>query len=121
MDVSYVSELSAQEVEDRRFSTLDLCSPEAFTIIVGSHEEWYERCAAVKRMFLRYRLKIDVFAAGTDFDFVQESHLVLFNEKGQFGRGGGVLVRPDQHILLDLRSDISAEEIASQMRQHLGL
>ncbi|GLI81110.1 hypothetical protein PoHVEF18_009481 [Penicillium ochrochloron] len=38
IDVSYVIELDEKQIEERRWSTLDLCAPDGFTLILGAKD-----------------------------------------------------------------------------------
>ena len=121
VDVSYVSELSSSEIAQRQFTTLDLCAPDSFTFIVASSESWQERIQHVKSHYAQSGPRITVYTLGADFD------LVIPGPRGKawidgagLNDGGGLLVRPDQHIQMRLESGTSAEEILASLQGHLG-
>ena len=120
VDVSYVSELSSTEMALRRFTTLDLCAPDAFTFIVGSTDVWAERIQQVNSLCERTGPKIAACAIGTDFDLIPGTRGNAWIEGTGLRDGGGLLVRPDQHIQMRLEATTSAEEILSSLRRHLG-
>ncbi|KAJ9647977.1 hypothetical protein H2199_001754 [Coniosporium tulheliwenetii] len=121
LDVSYVTEFSPDEVHARRFSSLDLCALDGFTLIVGSHEAWAARFDALQAATAQRGIKLRLCAADTDFDFVSHDHRDLFDEGARLTTGGGLLVRPDQHILLELTADVSVEDLKVALCRHLGL
>lgn len=120
IDVSYVKEFSKQDVETRKYSTLDLCPFDSFTVIVGARAPWAEAFRALEASMQAHGVKVCLQVAGQDFDFVEEQYAGLFAAEAGLTTGGGLLVRPDQHILHILRSDDGAEELGMVIRRHLG-
>lgn len=121
LDVSYVREFHQEAVDARRFSTLDLCSFDGFTFLVGKREEWTERLSKLANTKTGSKLKLRLFVVGEDFDFVEDHHRQLFEENAGLENGGGLLVRPDQHILTRLTADVSVEELEALLKKELGL
>ena len=120
VDVSYVSELSLDEVTQRQFTTLDLCAPDCFTFIVNSLEIWRERIQQVRTHYAQSGPKIAVYALSTDFDLVPGTRGQAWVEGAGLIGGGGLLVRPDQHIQMRLEAGTSGEEILASLKSHLG-
>ncbi|OCL07710.1 hypothetical protein AOQ84DRAFT_294575, partial [Glonium stellatum] len=120
IDVSYVTEFSQEEVLARQFSSLDLCAFDTFVIIVGSRQTWVQRFDALEAAVEKWGLKLRLYAVGSDFDFVHEPHRTLFDIGASFDIGGGLLVRPDQHILSKLAPNASVEDLKFSLSQHLG-
>jgi hypothetical protein len=120
VDVSYVSELSSEEIARRRFTTLDLCAPDSFTFILGSLESWDERIRQVRSRYAQSGPKVAVYALGADFELVPGPRADAWIDGAGLRNGGGLLVRPDQHILRQLQSETSAEEVLSSLESHLG-
>jgi hypothetical protein len=101
VDVSYVTEFSAEEVQRRTYSTLDLCEPGQFSLI-GDLE-----VPGVK-----------TFRLGQDFEVDgPEGHWWL--SRAGLLSGGGVLVRPDQHILMILTADTTVKAVQKAIKEHL--
>lgn len=121
LDVSYVHELDQKAVDARRFSTLDLCSPDSFTFLVGKSGEWTQRVSKLASTKPGSKLKLHIFGADDDFDYVEDYHRKLFNEGAGLENGGGLMVRPDQHILTCLTGDTSVEELETLLNKELGL
>jgi hypothetical protein len=126
IDVSYVVELCRNQVDldTRRWSILDLCAPDAFTIITGSSDkntpESHEpRILQVQDHLQTEGLRIDVWTAGRSFNFVG-AH-VGFAREVQLDNGGGLIVRPDQHILMTFDRATTASEMISALQEHLGV
>lgn len=121
LDVSYVTELSRDEVDACRFSMLDLCAVDAFTLIVGEYETWASRYHALLAAFSGWNLKLSLYAADQHFEIIRSDHRALFNDGVQLSSGGGLLVRPDQHILTKLSSDTCFLDMQLALEQHLGI
>lgn len=123
IDVSYVSEFSSSDISSRRYSTLDLCASNAFTFILGGspHSAWQERIQQVQSHYKETGCKFNTHRLGVDFDLVSnEEHGRAWEEKTGISQGGGLLVRPDQHILMALVSGTSTAEILLALEEHLG-
>jgi hypothetical protein len=119
VDVSYVSEFSASDIVQRRYSTLDLCAVDSFTFIIAkSNSTWRERIEQVESQLSA--CKFNTYELGSNFDVVPSPHGEKWVNDAALRSGGGLLVRPDQHILLPLKSDTSVEEIVGALRAHLG-
>lgn len=117
-----MTEFTPEEVALRRFSTLDLCPFDTFTLLVGSPKnKWMERFDALQSGILAERkVKLRLCVSGTGFEFVDEKHAALFDDEGGFKSGGGLLVRPDQHILAVLGPEDTAEHLEMAVRGHIG-
>lgn len=120
IDVSYTKELSQDEVEARKYSTLDLCPFDKFTLILGSRSAWSERFQDLQRSVRDYGVQVCSCVAGEDFDFVDQKYADRFANEVDLYTGGGLLIRPDQHILRILRTDDRAEELHTIILEHLG-
>jgi hypothetical protein len=121
VDISYVSELSPDQIAARQYSVLDLCAIDAFTMLVGSQSAWMDRFRELKRVLGQRGIKLSLFAADEDFTFTNKSHGKLFAEGVELGNGGGLVLRPDQHILLRLASGTTVAEVEADLLKHLGL
>lgn len=120
IDVSYVKELSQDEIEARKYSTLDLCPFDKFTLIVGSRSAWSERFQDLERFVKGHGVQLCSWVAGEDFDFVDQKYTDRFANEVDLYTGGGLLIRPDQHILRILRTDDKAEELHTIILEHFG-
>lgn len=132
VDVSYVREFSAEAVAARRYSTLDLCAPDGFTLLVGARSplrsmgdfRWGDSG-------VQGRVRVRVWAAGEDFDLVDVdvdegrgragADELKFAARAGWDVGGGLLVRPDQHLLRVLGPGDSCEDVESAIMGYLGL
>ncbi|KIV80785.1 hypothetical protein PV11_08261 [Exophiala sideris] len=119
-DVSYIEELTVEEIQRKRFSTLDLCSRGAFTLITSKDTVWhhrYDRVSGACHPSLPLRLVVE----SQDFDFLD----VVTRTKWCHGFGlhkdGAVLVRPDQHVLVVLRPDHTIEHVVYVLYDFLGI
>jgi hypothetical protein len=121
IDISYVSELSSDEIATRQYSVLDLCAVDSFTMLVGSQSAWMDKFRELRRGLSQRGIKVNMFAADEDFGFTNELHRKLFADGVELENGGGLVLRPDQHILTRLSSSTTAEEIQVDLVGHLGL
>ncbi|KAI1842426.1 hypothetical protein JX265_010416 [Neoarthrinium moseri] len=121
VDLSYIKEWSKEDVANRKASTLDLCSFDSFTLIVGSRQNWETTFHQVAADLKDRNIRIQLWASGTDFDFVFSPHRQLFDHQAGLQSGGAVLLRPDQHILAMLEAHESSSDIEQLIYNHLGL
>jgi hypothetical protein len=121
LNVSYVKEFTPSEVAVRQYSTLDLCSTDAFTLLVPTSEPWTQRFEELQTELARFNVKVQLWIDGEDFEFNDANQKALFQKDGGFGDGGALLVRPDQHIVGRLGHDATLEELKSLVLGHLGL
>lgn len=120
IDVSYVKEFSEQDVKSRQYSTLDLCMYDRFTLLVGSEGQWIERFQALEAAVKQYGATIALVADHRDFEFVFKRQEQLFTTEGKLGMGGGLLIRPDQHVLRLVQPTDPVACIEKSMVEHLG-
>lgn len=124
IDSSYVSEFSPDEVQTKRFSTLDLCPFDAFILIAdstsashwgGCLREMQEQLPAAASS-----LKIRLFIEGQDFETQSDVHGQNWIEIMGLRTGQATLVRPDQHILACFGRGSGSFDIARVLKEHLA-
>lgn len=125
VDVSYIAEFSAEDVKARQHSTLDLCAPDAFTLIVdgtnaGNLERWRGLAEQIKAYAWQKGIPINFRYSGVDFQVLPGAQGDAWGQGFGLVEGGGVLVRPDQHILMVLGQDSSVLEVRRGLEAHLG-
>ncbi|KAI0136212.1 FAD binding domain-containing protein [Xylariales sp. AK1849] len=120
IDVSYVKEWTGEEISGRAASTLDLCPFDSLTLIVGSRGAWGQRVQTCRGSLKRHNIQISLWASDTDFEFVYPKQEQLFAQGAQLADGGGILVRPDQHILAILDPEASTKDVGQLVLDHLG-
>lgn len=121
IDISYVSELSPEYIAARQYSVLDLCAIDSFTMLVGSQSAWLDRFKELRRALSQRGVNLNMFAADEDFEFTTELHRELFANGVGLSNGGGLFLRPDQHILARLSSGTTVGQMESDLLGHLGL
>ncbi|KAJ6001280.1 hypothetical protein N7522_006507 [Penicillium canescens] len=115
IDVSYVKELDEDQVQSCQWSTLDLCAPDSWTLILGQDKpslqtsQFQEHCDAIK-------IKLSIWRAGLDFDIIKQSWFA-----DELNNNGGILVRPDQHIFMRVSDCTTGEDLIAGLNKHLGL
>ncbi len=121
IDSSYVTEFTLAEVRDRQFSTLDLCTFDAFTLIVGktAARRWQAGIEGAAAR-LPKALKINVAVWGEAFELLACRRAEEWAEELHLKERGGVLVRPDQHILKTWTDVAPAEDFFATLAEHLG-
>ncbi|KAJ5176622.1 Monooxygenase FAD-binding [Penicillium canariense] len=116
IDVSYVTELTAVQVNRCQWSTLDLCNPNAFTLILGEQESRENpRTSKVQTRFQTINIQLNVWRLGIDFDVVDQPWFASEIHRG------GLLVRPDQHIIMRISHSTSRDKIISFLDSHIGI
>lgn len=136
--------MSQEKIEARHWSTLDLCGLDSLTLFQADTPGAHERAAEIRRLLECEEVHsattlersgshvapqasmsqvLRVITYGRDFRtlavpaseaFVKQAHLTE-------SLGGGVLVRPDQHILLMVEQNSTAREIVSTIKKHLAV
>lgn len=114
IDISYVKELDENQIKACQWSTLDLCAPDSWTLILSQDKpslqvsRFQEHCEAIK-------MKLNIWHTGQDFDITNQSWFA--DELNQ----GGILVRPDQHIFMRVNDCTTGEDLITELNRHLGL
>ncbi|KAB5545740.1 FAD binding domain-containing protein [Coniochaeta sp. 2T2.1] len=121
VDVSYVKEFGAQEIAARQFSTLDLSGIDSFTFLVASTEAWQTRFDKVRALLHQSGVELSIRSADRDFEFMDDKQKALFETGAGFPDGGGLVVRPDQHILGRLEEKMTAQDIAAVITRYLSI
>lgn len=127
MNLAHVDEFSQEQRDERQYSTLDLCQFDAFTIIINSNPSQLQRMAkVVKALKIRANgitsIPVGIAILDVDFEIVFPARATDWLEKLNLGTGhaGGVIVRPDQHILSVLDDDTSAQRIVDDLNHAAG-
>lgn len=111
-----MTELDSEEVRARQWSTLDLCEPDAFTLIVGAKDHQLGiQTAQLQKYCEAINVRLNVWRLGTDFEIVRQDWF-----SAELNKTGGILVRPDQHILTMVSSEATGEELISALSNHFG-
>lgn len=119
VDLAYVRELSDTDRAQREYSTLDLCHDDAFTFVLNSTSTLTEQILQQVDKMRRNGLKIEILQLGRDFDVSTGSSGQDWISGAGLATGGGLLVRPDQHILLRMSEGYSIEYIHDTLNGYL--
>lgn len=119
IDSSYVSELTKAGIKARQWSVLDLCAFDAFTLFIGraNKQSWISAIEKAKAA-LPSALKLNVAVLEEHYEIVEGEKGREWVREMKLEVDGGVLVRPDQHILAVLEERGSLREV---LEEHLGL
>lgn len=115
VDVSYVRELDAGQVRACQWSTLDLCGPDSWTLILGK-EQQNPHIALLQKHFTVIGITLNAWRLGVDFEIVRQSRFA-----DELVNGGGILIRPDQHILARVSTETNGEDVIEEVNKHLGI
>ncbi|KAJ5385616.1 hypothetical protein N7517_003527 [Penicillium concentricum] len=115
VDVSYVKEFKVDQVRACRWSTLDLCGPDSWTLILGQ-EQQTPNITLLQKHCTMIGVLLNTWRLGVDFEIVRQSWFA-----DELVHGGGVLVRPDQHILARVIAETDGEDVIAEMNKHLGI
>ncbi|KAG9234664.1 3-propionate hydroxylase [Amylocarpus encephaloides] len=125
IDSSYVTELTPEEVAGKRYSTLDLCAFDAFTLLVDESfgPQWTQNLQeTIEKMPKKASsLRINAVLMGRDFNLVPGARAGEWLQGTQLKNGHAVLVRPDQHILNTFLRHTTPEQLSEALMQHLDL
>ncbi|RSL91330.1 hypothetical protein CEP51_000332 [Fusarium floridanum] len=120
LDVSYVKEFHQDGINARQFSTLDLLDFDSFTLIVSSRNTWATRFDQLHKLTQSSGINLRLCSVDEDFEFVFEEQQDTYNKGSGILQGGGLLVRPDQHLLGCVDEKATAEDLALLVLAHLG-
>ncbi|KAK4866366.1 hypothetical protein LT330_008298 [Penicillium expansum] len=115
VDVSYVKELDADQVRACQWSTLDLCGSDSWTLILGKEQQrphimlFQKHCNVIG-------LPLNTWCLGSDFEIIRQSWFA-----DELIDGGGILIRPDQHILARVSFETNGEDLIAEVNKHLGI
>lgn len=116
VDVSYVTELNEQQIRECQWSTLDLCAPDAFTLILGAKEiQLNTEITQIQKDLEEINVRLNVWRLGTDFDVVRQDWFA-----NELNHTGGMLLRPDQHILMMVSNETTGDDAISVLHSHFG-
>lgn len=111
-----MTELDEKQIEERRWSTLDLCAPDAFTLILGAKDIRLRSDVAEVRKYCEAKnLRLNIWHLDTDFKLIREKWLST-----KLNQTGGVLVRPDQHIMMVITDTTTGKDVISKINGHFG-
>lgn len=123
---AYVSELSHGALAEKQYSTLDLISFDAFTLVFSSifAAEWTAVFSESRLRLAKSNartLQIKTAALGKDFNLVAGARANEWVMGMQLEHGSAVLVRPDQHILNCYSAGTKVDELLEGLLGHLGV
>ncbi|RKK12150.1 hypothetical protein BFJ68_g10180 [Fusarium oxysporum] len=119
VNLEYVKEFSADEIKARQYSTLDLCAPDAWTVLLPANDNRLNE--AISSIIKNHsNLKVNTLRLGKDFDVVTGSEKLDWSSESGLSQGRALLIRPDQHIFGSFSTEIEAKELCRQISNFLG-
>lgn len=129
LDLRYVSEFGEKEIEERRWSTLDLCAFDCLTLIQSQSKRSIARAARIVELMEsdnvltlvdKNKTFIRIVTVGIDFEVVPSQEANNFQEGLNMttNGAGAILVNPDQHILSVITVAMSAEQVIAVAKRY---
>ena len=115
VDISYVRELDLDQVRACQWSTLDLCGPDSWTLVLGQEQE-IPHITLLQKHCNMIGVRLNIWRLGVDFEIIRQSWFA-----DELVNGGGVLIRPDQHILARVSAETNGEDLIMEVNNHLGI
>ncbi|KAJ5162604.1 Monooxygenase FAD-binding [Penicillium coprophilum] len=112
VDVSYIKEFDADQVRACQWSTLDLCGPDSWTLILGQ-EQQTPQVTLLQKHCKVIGVPLNTWSLGVDFEIVRQGWFA-----DELAHGGGILVRPDQHVFTRVAY---GEDMIAEVNKHLGI
>ncbi|CAG8197121.1 unnamed protein product [Penicillium nalgiovense] len=115
VDVFYIKEFVEDQVRAFQWSTLDLCGPDSWTLVLGQEQE-IPHITFLQKHFNMIGVRLNIWRLGVDFEIIRQSWFI-----DELANGGGVLIRPDQHILARVSDGTNGEHLIMEVNKHLGI
>lgn len=115
VDVFYIKEFDEDQVRAFQWSTLDLCGPDSWTLVLGQEQE-IPHITFLQKHFNMIGVRLNIWRLGVDFEIIRQSWFI-----DELANGGGVLIRPDQHILARVSDGTNGEHLIMEVNKHLGI
>ncbi|KAF9766319.1 hypothetical protein IL306_001298 [Fusarium sp. DS 682] len=118
VSLAYVKEFSAEEIKARQYSTLDLCAPDAWTVLLPANDNnLYGVISAITNS--QRNIKFNSLTLGKDFDVVTVSAGWDWSSESGLTQGRALLIRPDQHIFGSFGTEVEARELGQKLGNFL--
>ena len=117
VDLSYVPDMSLLDKTTCAYSSLDLCTHDAFTFITETRGADIEQAMSY---FKNPPIPFQTAELGKDFHLYDNEKSRFWVDATRLKAGGVVLIRPDQHILALFDKSSLPLDIAKSIASHLG-
>ena len=114
-DLSYVREIDQEQILSKKFSTLDLCAFNAWTLLLPRNGHVSQNLITKIS-----NLKINAFSLGNDFQLLSSDASGTWLSGSGLSDGRPILVRPDQHIFGTFETEFEAEQMIVKLNEHYG-
>ncbi|KAL6157065.1 hypothetical protein ACJQWK_06564 [Exserohilum turcicum] len=120
VSLTYVKELTKDQLKARQYSTLDLCAPDAWTVLLPAKDSPLD--AAISSIAAdNSSIKFNALKFGKDFDVVTGNTDLDWRVQSGLSEGRALLIRPDQHIFGSFGTESEAKEVSQNVAKFLGL
>ncbi|KAJ6196446.1 FAD binding domain-containing protein [Bipolaris maydis] len=120
VNLKYVKELTADQIKAKQYSTLDLCAPNAWTVLLPAEDSPLD--TAVSSIAADYsNIKFNALRYGKDFAVVRENTDLDWLTQSGLSEGRALLIRPDQHIFGSFGTESEGKEVGQDVAKFLGL
>lgn len=120
VNLSYVHELPQKEVEEKRYSSLDLCTPGAWTLLLPVAASSLDQAVMGLTKMVK-GLNLHILKLGRDFNVLSGGAGDSWARDSGLQDGRGLLIRPDQHILCSIDSKTKPGELSNMIKEFLGV
>lgn len=120
VDLTYITELSVLEIAQKRYSILDLCAFDAFTLILPSSTSSPQNFSTFRQICSTYNVKVNIYRLEDDFKLGSAKSAQSWYKDSGLANGRGLLVRPDQHILFLSTAETSDTELLQSLSSFMA-
>ncbi|KAH7165134.1 3-propionate hydroxylase [Fusarium sp. MPI-SDFR-AT-0072] len=119
VNLRYVKEFSAEDIKARRYSTLDLCAPNAWTLLLPAKDDKVHPAAAIITDSHR-DTNFNTLTIGKDFDVATVTKGFDWLSESGLTQGHALLIRPDQHVFGSFGTEAEAKDLGQRFSNFLG-
>lgn len=114
-DFSYVKETGHEQILSKKFSTLDLCTFDAWTLLLPRNGHTFQNL--ITKMS---NLRVNAFSLGNDYQILSSDAGETWLSGSGLREGRSILVRPDQHIFGTFKTEFEAEQMIVRLNELYG-
>ncbi|KAF4415062.1 3-propionate hydroxylase [Fusarium acutatum] len=119
VNLKYVKEFGVEDIKARQYSTLDLCAPDAWTLLLPPNDDKVHAASCIITGSHK-NTKFNSLTLGKDFDVVSGAARWEWLSESGLTLGRALLIRPDQHIFGSFGTEGEAQELGQKLSNFLG-
>jgi hypothetical protein len=110
-----VREIDPEQILNKKFSTLDLCGFDAWTLLLPRNGQTSQNLITKMQ-----NLRINALSLGNDFQVLKSDAGETWVSGSGLREGRSILVRPDQHIFGTFKTEPEAEQMIVKLNELYG-